>query len=172
MKSLHGDRPTSCALTKLSVDEALSVLVRDTVSSGSGVEHGTRNYEQAVDRTGETEWSFPNLQDLIEQYNSEKLRLESVSGKHVQVLGAFMASYSRLRLLHDKTSHLRKLLLETEKEMACCEAETLEFGASCRKVAGEMAESQKRMQETADKLGNQVEVLKQKEFVDMKRRRN
>ncbi|CAA7031458.1 unnamed protein product [Microthlaspi erraticum] len=168
MKSLHCDY----ALSKFSVDEALSKLVRDAVSSGYVVEDGTNDYEQPVDGTGEAEWSFPNLQDLIEQYNSEKLRLESVSGKHVQVLGAFMASYSRLRLLHEKTSHLRKLLLETEKEMACCEAETLEFGASCREVAGEIAESQKTMQETAAKLGKGVEVLKQKEFVDMKRRRS
>ncbi|XP_024012060.1 uncharacterized protein LOC18019076 isoform X2 [Eutrema salsugineum] len=170
MKSLRGDdQPTSCALSKLSVDEAMSGLVRDAVSSVSVVKHETKNHERPVAVTSEAECSFPNLQDLIEQYNSEKLRLECVSGKHVQVLNAFMSSYSRLRLLHEKTSHLRKLLLVTEKEMACCEAETLELGASCREVAGEMAESQKRMQETADKLGKEVEVLKQKEFVDMKR---
>lgn len=182
MKTLHGDQATNCGLSKpsfkesfqLNVDEAMSVLgsadrcenVGDAVSSGSVV---TTNNEQPG--TGGAEWSSPNLQDVIEQYNSEKLQLESVSGKHVQVLSAFMGSYRRLKLLHGKTCCLRKRLLETEKEMACCEAETLEFGASCREVAGEMAESQKRMQETAEKLGKEVEVLKQKEFVAMKRRR-
>ncbi|CAH2072809.1 unnamed protein product [Thlaspi arvense] len=171
MKSLHGDQATDCALSKLSVDEAMSHLIRDTVSSGSAVKHERKNRERPVAGTGEAEWSFPNLQDLMEQYNSEKLRLESVSGKHVQVLSAFMSSYSRLRLLQEKTSRLRKMLIETEEEMACCEAETLEFGAGFRKVAGEMAESQKRMQETAEKLGKEVEALKHKEFVDMKRRR-
>ncbi|VVB14395.1 unnamed protein product [Arabis nemorensis] len=182
MKTMHVDhQATNSAPSKLSfkeschlnLDEALSDLgsvdrfenVGDAVSSGSVV----TNHEQPG--TGETEWSSPNLQDIIEQYNSEKHRLESVSGKHVQVLSAFMGSYRRLRLLHEKTNNLRKLLLETEKEMACCEAETLELGASCREVASEMAESQKRMQETAEKLGKEVDVLKLKEFVTMKRRK-
>ncbi|CAE6100224.1 unnamed protein product [Arabidopsis arenosa] len=168
-KTLHGDQPTNSALSMLSVDEAMSDLIRDTVSSGSVVIHGRITREQPG--IGGAEWSFPYLQDLIDQYNSEKLQLESISGKHVQVLSEFMASYRRLRLLHEKTCHLRKTLLETEKEMVCCEAETLEFGASCREVAGEMAESQKRMQETAEQLGKEVEVFKQNEFVAPKRRR-
>ncbi|KAF8118099.1 hypothetical protein N665_0006s0099 [Sinapis alba] len=170
---VHGDQPTSCALSKLCVDEeATSGLGRDTVSNGSVAKRERIYYEQPVaGGTGDAEWSFPNLQDLMEQYNSEKLLLESVSGKHVQMLSALMSSYSRLRLLHEKTGHLRKLLLETEKEMACCEAETLELGASCREVAGEMAESQNRMQVMAAILGDEVEALKQKEFVDMKKRR-
>lgn len=164
-EKLHGG---DCALSKLRVDEATSGLVRDTVSR----KREMICYEQPVDRTGEVaEWSLPNLQDLMEQYNSEKLQLESVSGKHAQVLSEFMSSYSRLRLLHEKTGQLRKLLLETEKEMACCEAETLELGASCREVAGEMAESQNRMQVMAAILGDEVELLKRKEFVGMKRRR-
>ncbi|KFK25628.1 hypothetical protein AALP_AA8G139400 [Arabis alpina] len=180
MKTLHVDEATNSALSivkescQLNVSDAMSGLgsvdrcenVGDVVSSGSVV----TNHEQHG--TGEAEWSSPNLQDIIEQYNSEKRRLESVSGKHVEVLSAFMGSYRRLRLLQKKTSDLRKLLLETEKEMACCEAETLEFGASCREVASEMAESQKRMQETAEKLGKEVEVLKQNEFVTMKRRKS
>ncbi|KAG7602173.1 putative DNA topoisomerase transcription factor interactor and regulator CCHC(Zn) family [Arabidopsis thaliana] len=168
-KTQNGDQPTNSALSKLSVDEAMSDLIRDTVSSGSVVIHGRTNHEQP--EIDGAEWSFPCLQNLIDQYNSEKLQLESISGKHVQMLSEFMASYRRLRLLHEKTSHLRKTLLETEKEMVCCEAETLEFGASCREVAGEMAESQKRMQETADKLGKEVEVFKHNEFVGLKRRR-
>jgi endonuclease VIII-like 3 len=168
-KTQNGDQPTNSALSKLSVDEAMSDLIRDTVSSGSVVIHGRTNHEQP--EIDGAEWSFPCLQNLIDQYNSEKLQLESISGKHVQMLSEFMASYRRLRLLHEKTSHLRKTLLETEKEMVCCEAETLKFGASCREVAGEMAESQKRMQETADKLGKEVEVFKQNEFVGLKRRR-
>lgn len=55
--------------------------------------------------------------------------------------------------------------------MACCEAETLELGASCREVAGEMAESQNRMQVVGAILRDEVELLKRKEFVGMKRRR-
>ncbi|KAJ4908415.1 GRF zinc finger / Zinc knuckle protein [Raphanus sativus] len=164
-EKLHGG---DCALSKLRVDEATSGLVRDTVSRKREI----ICYEQPVDRTGEVaEWSLPNLQDLMEQYNSEKLQLESVSGKHAQVLSEFMSSYSRLRLLHEKTGQLRKLLLETEKEMVCCESETLELGASCREVAGEMAESQNRMQVMAAILGDEVELLKRKEFVGTKRRR-
>ncbi|CAN8256408.1 unnamed protein product [Cochlearia groenlandica] len=152
MKSLHCDEAAYCGVSKLIVDATIS----DYVAAGDG----------------EAEWSFPNLQDLINRYNSEKLRLESVSGKHTQVLSAFVSSYQRLRLLHAKTSHLRTSLLETEKELACCEADTLEYGASCKEVAVEMAESQKRMQETAEQLAKEVESMKQKEFVDMKRRRS
>ncbi|KAL0709478.1 hypothetical protein Bca4012_016456 [Brassica carinata] len=163
-EQLRGD----CALSKLGVDEATSGLGRDTVSRGYVAKREMVCYEQPV---AEAEWSFPDLQDLMEQYNSEKLQLERVSGKHGQVLSAFMSSYSRLRLLHEKTGNLRKLLLETEKEMASCEAETLELGASCREVAGEMAESQSRMQVMAAILGDEVEALKHKESVDMKRRR-
>ncbi|KAL1188959.1 DNA topoisomerase 3-alpha [Cardamine amara subsp. amara] len=159
--------PRDGDLSKLSVDEVMSDLVRDTLSSGSVVLHGTTSHERPG--TGEFELSFPDLQDLIEKYNAEKLNLERVSGKHVQVLSAYMGSYRRLRSLHEKTCHLRQSLLETEKEMACCEAETLEFGVSCREVAVEMAESQKRMQEIAEKLGKEVEVLKQTEFVATKR---
>ncbi|CAH8292261.1 unnamed protein product [Eruca vesicaria subsp. sativa] len=163
-EKLHGD----CAVSKLSVDEATSCLGRDTtVSNGSVAKREMTCYEQF----GEAEWSFPNLEDLMEQYNSEKVQFESISGKHAQVLSAFMSSYSRLRILHEKTSHLRKLLVETEKEMACCEAETLELGTNCREVAGEMADSQNRMQVMAVILGDEVEALKQKEFAVMKRRR-
>ncbi|XP_010453496.1 PREDICTED: uncharacterized protein LOC104735405 [Camelina sativa] len=168
-KTLLGDQLTNSTISKLSVDEVMSDLMKDTVSSGSGVIHERRNHEEPG--IGEAEGSFPYLQDLIDQYNSEKLQFECVSGKHVQLLSEFMASYRRLRLLHEKTSHFRKSLLETEKEIVCCEAETLEFGASCREVAGEMAESQKRMQETAEQLGKEVEVFKQQEFVPLKRRR-
>ncbi|WZZ38288.1 hypothetical protein YC2023_034547 [Brassica napus] len=165
IEQLHGDQP----LSKLSVDEeATSGLGRDTVSNGSVAKREMICYEQPVE---EAEWSFPDLDDLMEQYNSEKLQLESVSAKHVQVLSEFMSSYSRLRLLHEKTGNLRKLLLETEKEMARCEAEALELGASCREVAGEMAEAQNRMQVMAAILGDEVELLKQKEFVGRKRRR-
>ncbi|WZY80481.1 hypothetical protein YC2023_026865 [Brassica napus] len=165
IEQLHGD----CALSKRSVEEeATSGLGRDTVSNGSVAKREMICYEQTVE---EAEWSFPDLDDLMEQYNSEKLRLESVSAKHAQVLSEFMSSYSRLRLLHEKTGNLRKLLLETEKEMACCEAEALELGASCREVAGEMAEAQNRMQVMAAILGDEVELLKQKEFVGRKRRR-
>uniref|UniRef100_A0A0D3B110 GRF-type domain-containing protein n=1 Tax=Brassica oleracea var. oleracea TaxID=109376 RepID=A0A0D3B110_BRAOL len=165
IEKLHGDQP----LSKLSVDEeATSGLGRDTVSNGSVAKREMICYEQPVE---ESEWSFPDLDDLMEQYNSEKLQLESVSAKHVQVLSEFMSSYSRLRLLHEKTGNLRKLLLETEKEMASCEAKALELGASCREVAGEMAEAQNRMQVMAAILGDEVELLKQKEFVGRKRRR-
>ncbi|CAF1697349.1 unnamed protein product, partial [Brassica napus] len=165
IEQLRGDQP----LSKLSVDEeATSGLGRDTVSNGSVAKREMICYEQPVE---EAEWSFPDLDDLMEQYNSEKLQLESVSAKHVQVLSEFMSSYSRLRLLHEKTGNLRKLLLETEKEMARCEAEALELGASCREVAGEMAEAQNRMQVMAAILGDEVELLKQKEFVGRKRRR-
>lgn len=165
IEQLRGDQP----LSKLSVDEeATSGLGRDTVSNGSVAKREMIRYEQPVE---EAEWSFPDLDDLMEQYNSEKLQLESVSAKHVQVLSEFMSSYSRLRLLHEKTGNLRKLLLETEKEMARCEAEALELGASCREVAGEMAEAQNRMQVMAAILGDEVELLKQKEFVGRKRRR-
>ncbi|KAG5403172.1 hypothetical protein IGI04_009291 [Brassica rapa subsp. trilocularis] len=165
IEQLHGD----CALSKRSVEEeATSGLGRDTVSNGSVAKREMICYEQPVE---EAEWSFPDLDDLMEQYNSEKLQLESVSAKHAQVLSEFMSSYSRLRLLHEKTGNLRKLLLETEKEMACCEAEALELGASCREVAGEMAEAQNRMQVMAAILGDEVELLKQKEFVGRKRRR-
>ncbi|XP_006287906.2 uncharacterized protein LOC17882559 [Capsella rubella] len=169
-KTLPGDQPTTSTVSKLSVDEVMSDFIKDTVSSGSVVIHERANHEQPGAR--EAEGSFPYLQDLIERYNSEKLQLESLSGKHVQLLSEFMASYRRLRLLHEKTCHLRKSLLETEKEIVCCEAETLEFGASCREVAGEMAESQKRMQEIAEQLGKEVDVFKQKEFVPLKRRRS
>lgn len=44
-----------------------------------------------------------NVQALIEQYNIEKLRFESASGKHKQVLAEFMGSYDRFRLVQDKS---------------------------------------------------------------------
>lgn len=52
-------------------------------------------------------------------------------------------------------------MVETGKELANCEAETLKFGAPCREVDAEMAESQKLLEETTYKLGEEVDVVKQ-----------
>lgn len=115
--SLHVDQPTSCAFTSLSVDVVFwekklskffvqkKKLSKFYFSSGSIVKHETS--QELVKLNGH---SFANLDDLMEQYNSKKLQLESISGKHVQLLSAFKSSYYPLRQYHEKTGHLRKLI--------------------------------------------------------------
>ena len=79
--------------------------------------------------TSEAERSFANLQDLMEQYNSEKLQLESISGEYVQVLSAFMSSYDPLRLTSWENWPSQEIITWS-RERYGFEAGTLELGAS------------------------------------------
>ncbi|KAG7585537.1 Zinc finger CCHC-type [Arabidopsis thaliana x Arabidopsis arenosa] len=130
----------------------------DLVSNGSNKPEHLR-----ATISGETEASFSgssSMMELIEQYNSEKLCFESISMKHVEALTAYTGSYKRLESLRGRARSLKKQLLEVEKQVKLCEAETSEFAASLKEVSGEMAKSQKKMVETAGKVAKEVRVNK------------
>ncbi|AAG00874.1 putative DNA topoisomerase transcription factor interactor and regulator CCHC(Zn) family [Arabidopsis thaliana] len=121
---------------------------------------------QRAATSGETEASYSgssSMMVLIEQYKSEKLYLESISMKHVEALTAYTGSYKQLESLRDRAHSLKKQLLEVEKQVKLCEAETSEFAASVQEVSGEMAKSQKKMVEIAGKVAKEVRVDKQRD---------
>ncbi|CAA7045186.1 unnamed protein product [Microthlaspi erraticum] len=92
------------------------------------------------------------LQDLIDAYNAEKLRLDILKEKQKRVEEAFLGSFERFRVVHRNSIQLRSELAEADAEVEKGEAETLEAGAASREADAEMAASVQLLKDIGDAM--------------------
>ncbi|XP_010552852.1 PREDICTED: uncharacterized protein LOC104823128 [Tarenaya hassleriana] len=179
---VEGDQLTNGDLSEFTSKESYEWEVEDEAVS---VLLSTHEYETTSNETNNSDLiqeavkhqplsvlpfaNAPSLLDLIEQYHSEKFNFETVSLRCFEAFSGFVGSYKQLKSLHEKAHRLRKLLVQTEEQIACCEAETLEFAVSVGEVSGQMKESQNRMQEAAEKLAKEIEVFRQRYICNSQR---
>ncbi|CAA7017784.1 unnamed protein product [Microthlaspi erraticum] len=95
---------------------------------------------------------FRGIEDLIDAYNLEKLRLDILKEKQKRVEEAFLGSFERFRLVHMKDIQLRSELVEADAEVEKGEAETLEAGAASRESKAEMAASVQLLKDIGDAM--------------------
>ncbi|KAK9273274.1 hypothetical protein L1049_018081 [Liquidambar formosana] len=89
------------------------------------------------------EWSIHNdisSKELINRYNSTKLRFDDLSRSHVEAVAVFAASDERLQLLREEASRVKNLLLQIEDQLSSCEAETKDLKTHRDEISEEMLE--------------------------------
>ncbi|XP_021661764.2 uncharacterized protein LOC110650921 isoform X2 [Hevea brasiliensis] len=103
--------------------------------------------------------------ELIKLLDSEKVQFDNVSRLHAEAVTAYSASSNHLQSLEEEISLVKAMLLQLEKQLSSCEAETLVLKTHVDEVSKEMLESKSSMEAAYDKLAEALELERQRDSV-------
>lgn len=112
------------------------------------------------------EWSIHNdisSEELINRYNSTKLRFDDLSRSHAEAVAVFAASDERLQLLREKASRVKNLLLQIEDQLSSCEAETKDLETHREEISKEMLEFEQSFLAASREAAEAMKLRQQKE---------
>jgi len=130
----------------------LHECVREFIACASSL----ADMEESVDE--EHSW-----QELIERYDSEKVRYDDISSIHAETVTSLTASNQRLKSLRERASSLKELLVRVENQLSSCEAETKELEAHVGEICWDMLESQKSLQSLSGEAEEAMKLHQQRE---------
>lgn len=113
-----------------------------------------------MEQSAEEEHSW---QELIERYDSEKVRYDDISSIHAETVTSLTASNQRLKSLGERASSLKDLLERVENQLSSCEAETKELETRVGEICWDMLESQKSLQALSGEAEEAMKLHQQRE---------
>lgn len=102
-------------------------------------------------------------QELIERYDSEKVRYDDIISIHAETVTTLTASSQRLKSLRERASSLKGLLVRVENQLSSCEADTKELEARVGEISWDMLESQKSLQALSQEAEEAMKLHQQRE---------
>ncbi|XP_050233976.1 uncharacterized protein LOC126682366 isoform X2 [Mercurialis annua] len=107
----------------------------------------------------------PSYEALIKRHESEKVRFDDVSHLHTEAEAAYSTSENHLQSLQEEVSRVKGILVQLEKQLVACEAETALLKARANEVSEDVAVSKRSMDAAYSEMETASELKRQREYV-------
>jgi hypothetical protein len=91
-------------------------------------------------------------EEFLGHYYDKKTRFDNISQRHVEAVSAYEASENHLQSLRVEVSRVKNMLLELEKQLSFCEAETLRCKSCVTEISNHKSESERSLDAACEKM--------------------
>ena len=159
---LESTDPSNHKSMEEAADKTFAVLNLLSVDHTSFSEH-VRNFIACATSLADFEESMTgksSSEDIMELYESEKAKFDTISRMHSETKDAITASDQRLKQLGEEASLLKEILLQIQNQLRQCETENAELKTRGGKISKDLLESGQKLQEAeaAKKLHDKTEA--------------
>ncbi|KAJ6896563.1 hypothetical protein NC651_022687 [Populus alba x Populus x berolinensis] len=91
-------------------------------------------------------------------YNDKKTQFDNISQRHVEAVSAYEASENHLQSLRVEVSRVKNMLLQLEKQLSFCEAETSRCKSCVSEISNHKSESERSLDAACEKMEQALEL--------------
>ncbi|XP_011004265.1 PREDICTED: uncharacterized protein LOC105110803 isoform X1 [Populus euphratica] len=91
-------------------------------------------------------------EEFLDHYNDKKTQFDNISQRHVEAVSAYEASENHLQSLRVEVSRVKNMLLDLEKQLSFCEAETLRCKSCVTEISNHKSESERSLDAACEKM--------------------
>ncbi|KAJ6896567.1 hypothetical protein NC651_022689 [Populus alba x Populus x berolinensis] len=91
-------------------------------------------------------------EEFLGHYNDKKTQFDNISQRHVEAVSACEASENHLQSLRGEVSRVKNMLLELEKQLSFCEAETSRCKSCVSEISNHKSESERSLDSACEKM--------------------
>jgi hypothetical protein len=147
--------------TMLKVAEAAFDAMRHFSIDYASFSKAVREFIQCKSKLAGIEESMGedfSREEFLGHYNDKKTQFDNVSQRHVEAVSAYEASENHLQSLRLEVSRVKNLLLQLEKQLSFCEAETLRCRSWVTEISNHKSESERSLIAACEKMEQALEL--------------
>lgn len=91
-------------------------------------------------------------EEFLGHYNDKKTQFDNISQRHVEAVSAYEASENHLQSLRLEVTRVKNMLLQLEKQLTYCEAETLRCKSCVTEISNHKSESERSLDAACEKM--------------------
>lgn len=97
-------------------------------------------------------------EEFLGHYNDKKTLFDNISQRHVEAVSAYEASENHLQSLRVEVSRVKNMLLQLEKQLFFCEAETSRCKSCVGEISNHKSESERSLDAACEKMEQALEL--------------